>query len=67
MNEELVNKLRTVNTHDIAKDDYRLLDAAADEIENLSNQLSASRKIIESYRIRLINIANGETHANIPS
>jgi hypothetical protein len=38
---------------------------SANMIEDLEKQLEASRKICESYRIRLINIANGETSANI--
>lgn len=38
---------------------------SANMIEDLEKQLTASRQISESYRIRLINIANGETSANI--
>ena len=47
--------------------DCWLFHQAANEIELLQKKLDASRKISESYRIRLVNRANGETSANIPS
>jgi hypothetical protein len=52
-------------TSDHGHTDCWLHQRSANMIEDLEKQLRASRQISESYRIRLINIANGETSANI--